>query len=270
MSYDDFDRSVHAGAPIECYKFIGELNTYRYTNNNEPVTVAGEVYLPQSGIVRGAIETSSLLDSIQTIDVSIPITCDIAVAYSFLKMPLTLDIEIRSVHRGSNFATDSKLIWQGQSVSLPVADNKSTIRTQSIIQSSLSSQLNQIIFQTSCNHDVYDEHCTLDPALFTTTSTVTNIKDHVITVADDGVADGYLEIGKLVNMRTGESRIIVSNVGNIITVGYGFIDILLGDTVDMVKGCDNAYSTCDGDFSNLDNFGGMMFMPNTNPYVDPV
>lgn len=269
MSYPEYDTSVALGAPIECYKFIGELNTYRYTNNNEDVTVDGELY-EHLNITRSAIETSSLLDSIQTIDCVVPITCDMAVAYSFLKMPLTLDVEIKAVHRGTNFATDWKLIWQGRSVSFPVADNYSTIRTQSIIQSSLGTQMNQIIFQTSCNHEVGDEHCTVDLDLFTTTTTVTNIKDFVITVADDGNPDGDLAIGKMVNTRTGETRVIVSNVANVITVGYGFIDIILGDTVDLIIGCDGAYTTCLNVFANLDNNGSCMFLPSTNPYVDPV
>lgn len=272
MSYENYDNSVHAAAPIECYKFIGELKTYRYTNNNEEVTVNGEVYEPLSGIKRGVIETSSLLDSNQTIDITIPITCEMAVAYNFLKMPLTLDLEIRVVHRGSDFATDWKLIWQGESISFPVGieDNNATVSTQSVIQASLSRQLNQVIFQTPCNHEVYDEICGLDPADFTTTTVVTKIKNNIITVSDDGRTDGELAVGKMVNTRTGESRVIISNVNNLITVGYGFIDIVKGDTVDLILGCDNAYDTCLNVFDNLINNGSFMFLPSTNPYVNPV
>lgn len=270
MSYTSVDTSVKDGAPIECYKFIGELGVFRYTSNNEQVTVNSETYIPLSDIKRSAIETSSLLDSAQTIDITIPITCPLAVTYNFLKMPLTLDVEIRVVHRGTNFDTDWKLIWGGESTKFPVSNNTATISTQSVIQSGLGSQLNQVLFQTPCNHNVYDLHCTLDPSLFTTTSTVTNIKNNVITVDDTDVADGVLAVGKLVNTRTGESRVIVSNIGKIVTIGYGFIDLVLGDTVEMVQGCDNAYSTCLTKFNNLINFGGFMFLPTTNPYLNPV
>src|SRR6266511_3203132 len=268
--YDDKDRSVHDSAPVECYKFVGELDVYRYTNNNEAVTVNGEVYEPLSSISRSSIETYSLLDSPQTVDINIPITSDLSQAYSFLKMPLTLDLEVRSVHRGTNYATDWKLVWQGQCVAFPVDNNTATVSTQSIIQSSLGQQLNQLTFQTPCNHEVYDVHCGLNPALFTTVTTVTDIKDHVITVANDGNADGALSVGKMVNVRTGEERVIVNNVANVVTVGYPFIDVVLGDTVNLVLGCDNAYSTCQTVFANVLNFGCFMFLPTTNPYVDPV
>lgn len=264
------DTSVHDSAPIECYKLIGELKTYRYTNNNEEVTVNGEVYEPLSGITRTAIETSSLLDSNQTIDILVPITSEVAVTYNFLKMPLLLDVEVRSVHRGTDFDTDWKLGWQGQSVNFGVSGTMATISTQSLIQAALSRQLNQVLFQTSCNHEVYDEMCTKDPADFTTTSTIINIKDNVLKVVATGRANHELIIGKLVNTRTGEERVIVENIGQVVTVGYPFIDIVLGDTVDLIIGCDNLYTTCDDVFSNLLNFGGFMFLPATNPYVNPV
>ncbi len=270
MSYDTVDVSVRDGAPIECYKFIGELKNYFYTNNNVEVTVAGDEYLPLSGIKRGPIETSSLLDSNQTIDVILPITCELAVTYNFLKMPLTLDLEIRSVHRGTNFATESKLIWQGQSVGFPVAQDDASISTQSVIQAALSRQLNQVVYQTSCNHEVYDELCTLDPADFTTTAIVENIKDSVIRVSATGRSDGTLAIGKMVNTRTGENRVIIGNIGKIVTVGYGFLDIEVGDTVDLILGCNNSYTACTEVFNNIINFLGFKFAPNTNPYVNKV
>lgn len=273
MSYASVDNSVHDGAPIECYKFTGELGTYRYTNANRAVTVAGEVYTPLSGLTRTAIETASLLDNNQTIDIKMPITTPMAEIYNFLKMPLTLDVQIRAVHEGTDFATDSKIIWRGEAIQFGVARNEADTKTQSIIQSGLSRQLNQVLFQTTCNHTVYDEMCGHDglaPAAFTTISTITNIKDNVLKVVSTGRADGFLAVGKMVNTRTGESRVIVSNVGAIVTVGYPFLDIVLGDTVDMIVGCNNAYSTCLNVFNNTDNFSGFMFLPETNPYVNPV
>ena len=269
-AYDDKDTSVDEGAPIECYKLIGELKTYRYTSNNEEVTVAGELYEPLPGLTRTAIETTSLLDALQTVDIIVPINSEIAVTYNFLKMPITLTVEIRSVHRGTNFATDSKLIWQGDSVGFPVQETEARISTQSIIQSALNKQLNQVLFSTACNHEVYDEMCSLDPADFTTTSTVTNIKGNLITVVSTGVSNHELKIGKLVNQRTGENRVIIDNVGPIVTVGYDFIDIKIGDTVDMIIGCDNTYPTCLNTFNNIINNGGYGFLPFTNPYQNPV
>lgn len=268
MSYISDDISVDKGAPVECYKFIGELKTYYYTSDNQVVTCDGNDYIPLSGISRSALEISSLLDSVSTIDVIVPVTCAMAQAYSFLKMPMTLDVEIREFHRDN--PTDFKVTWRGQSVSFPFQENYSTIRTQSIIQASLSQQLNQIYFQTPCNHLVYDEHCTLDPAAFTTAATVTDIKGSVITVDSTGNADHALIVGKCINTRTSESRLIVENIGDILTLGYAFIDVRDGDTLHLVRGCDNSYTTCRTVFNNLINFSGFKWMPSTNPYTDPV
>lgn len=269
-AYDDKDKSVHDGAPIECYKFVGELDTYRYTSNSTEVTVNGELYEPLPGLTRTAIEVTSILDSPQSNDIIMPITAPLAVVYNFLRMPITLDVEIRSVHRGTNFATDWKLEYQGESIGFNVSNDLATVKTQSTVQGALSRQLNQITFQSPCNHEVYDDHCTLSEAAFRTSSTVTNIKGNVITVVSDGAADHALIVGKMRNTRTGETRVIIDNVANVVTIGYDFIDIELGDTVHLIKGCDNAYTTCSGVFANTINFGGFMWLPSTNPYTDPV
>jgi uncharacterized phage protein (TIGR02218 family) len=269
-TYDDIDKSVRSGAPIEVYKFEGELGEYLYTDCNEEVTVDGVLYKPLPGLSRTAIEVSSILDSVQTNDISMPITSALAQLYHFLRMPLSLNVEIRSVHRGTDFATDWKLEFQGEITSFPVKDNVATCRVQSIIQGGLNLQLNQITFQTQCNNEFCDEHCTLLEATFTTTSTVTDIKDNVITVVDDHNLDHKLKVGKLRNQRTGETRAIIDNVTNVVTVGYGFIDLVVGDTVDLVRGCDNTYTTCSVEYNNLLNNTSFMFLPSTNPYVDPV
>ena len=270
MSYKSVDNSVEDSAPIECYKFIGELATYRYTNSYQQETVNSELYLPLSDIKRSAAELSSVLESVQTTDVIVPFNTDVAMAYCFLKLPLTLSIEIRSVHRGTNFATEWKMEYQGDVVNYEVSDNYCTFKLQQLIQSSLNKQLNHVYYQSNCNHVLYDDRCKINKTANTKTSTVTLIKGINITVLDDGFNDNDLVVGELICSRTNERRIITKNASNIVTVGYAFIDLRIGDTVQLIRGCDHSYNTCKDKFNNVANFGGFKWLPTTNPYESKI
>ena len=269
MSYDVKDTSVHDGEPIEVFKFIGTLGTYRYTDYPENVTVNGELYITHP-ISRTAIEVGTLIDSITTMDFTVLFDSDLARAHGLLATPDSLLVEVRRVHKGDNYATDWEMTWQGIAVGYSMTGRWFTIGTQNKVQVDLNTNLAQPYYQTTCNHVLFDERCKVNKASNTSVSTVTVIGPTAITVASDGVPDGHLRAGELINQRTGERRLILDNLANVIDIGYGFIDILVGDTVSMVKGCDHSFSECQVRFSNLDNFGGFMYVPSKNPFTQGV
>ena len=269
MAYSDNDLSISDGAPVEFYKFTGELGEYYYTNDNIPHTYAGNTYLPEP-ITRTAIEVTSVLDSIVTVDIILPFNNELIMLYNFLKMPVNLDVEIYRWHRGTTIATETKRIWSGVAVGFPVEDNRGKISTQSALHAKLSNSTNQIICQSQCNHILYDSRCKVVEADFTWSATVTRIRGSKITVDNDHNADGNLKLGKLVIDRTGENRIITDNVNNVVTVVYDFIDIVVGDTIKLIAGCDKSYTTCLNNFNNIENFGGFKWLPSDNPFVSGI
>src|SRR5690606_17418934 len=101
MSYLTKDTSIHDGAPIECYEFVADHKTWRYTSYHSSVTVAGEVYTPLP-ITRTAIEVSSVIDSPTTMDFNIPSDHEIARDFCFMKNPRNLKVVVRSVHEGDD------------------------------------------------------------------------------------------------------------------------------------------------------------------------
>ena len=253
--------------PIECFKIVGELKPYFYTSDGEPITVAGVVYEPLEGLTRTAIELTAITDSLQTVDILVPITSDIAVDYALREMPVSFEVEIRNVDRDTD---EIELVYQGEYVSIEVIDNYVSIKTQSIIQAQLNNQTNQVVLGTSCNHVLYDALCKVDIALHTFTTTVLAIKGTKITVVNDFVGNDALQVGLMVNTRTGETRTITSNIDNIIRVGYDFIDIIVGDEVNLIRGCNHKYNTCKNVFNNVPNYGGFMWLPTTNPYENEI
>lgn len=266
MTYAIKDISVASGAPIEAYKFIGPFGIYRFTSDSAPITVAGEVYDPLP-IVRTAIETGSVVDTIQTMDFVIPADTHLAKLYAFATTPRALTVEVRRVHRGDDYATDFKVEWIGEGVGYSTSGHWTTIQTGSVIQSKLSGNLSSVFYQRVCNHALYDSKCKVNKAAFTTVGTVTKIQNQIITVDNDGVANGVLVAGEVVNNRTGEVRAIISNTDNVLRIGYAFIDVKLGDTLSMSQGCNHLrLGDCKNKFANVPNYGGFDHIPEENPF----
>jgi len=265
MSFESFDQSVSGGAPFEVFKFTGQLREYLYTSNSEEVTFGGDIYLPIP-ITRTATEVTSVLDSITTVDISVPYNSDLARDFCFRKTQQSLSVEVWKLHRGSTYDTESKREWGGRAVGFAVEGNLGIIKTQSSVQARLSKKTKAPFYQTTCNHVLYDERCKLDRADFAVNATVVSFLGSTITVDDDGYPNGDLVVGEATNTRTSEKRLIVSNVSNVISVAYPFIDLVVGDTLELTLGCPLSYTVCQSRFNNVVNFGGFKFIPTTNPF----
>lgn len=269
MTYATKDKSVQDGLPIECYKFTGTLNTYRYTDAPYSVTVNNEVYEPAL-IQRGVVETGSIVDGSGGVDIAVPFDIDLAADYVGPLTPESLSVEIRRVHVGDDWSSEFKLVWAGVAVGYGSSGLMFTISMISKLQAKILGSMNSVYYQTTCNNVLYDDRCQLVRSSFTTTATVTAVGDAAITVDDDGVVDHYLRAGEVVNSRTGERRLILDNLVNVVDIGYGFIDCKIGDSVTLIAGCDHSFATCNSKFDNLVHFGGFMYIPTKNPFKDGI
>jgi hypothetical protein len=268
MSYPVKDASTHDGEPIEVYKFTGPFGEYRFTSDMEPITVDGDLYEPLP-ITRTSIETGSVVDTIQTMDFNIPASSDLARMYAFTLSPETLTIEVKRVHRGDDYATDFEIEWTGEGLDFLSSGKWSTIKTGSILQSKLRGNLSSVLYQGICNHVLFDKRCKMVKAAWTSAATVKKIQGQIITLNSDNNSDGTLNGGEVKNVRTGEIRRIISNTAEVLRIGYKFIDIVDGDTLELTHGCNHArLGDCKTKFNNVANYGGFDFIPLKNPFVD--
>jgi hypothetical protein len=266
MSYLAKDDSVHDAAPIECYEFIAQHKTWRYTSYHTRVQVDGDWYEPFQ-ITRTTIEISSIIDSTTTMDFNIPHDCELAKTYCYLISPKELVVIVRSVHDGDDWSTEFEIEWAGYLAGATASGKWGTIKTASIIRTELASFLSSVFYQKSCNHVLYDARCKADPDAFKETASVVKIQGQIITVNDMVYAAGELINGVMVNVRTGERQGIISNNINVLRIGYPFFDLLVGDDVDLILGCDHQrLGDCKDRFNNVANYGGFDFIPEINPF----
>lgn len=266
MTYTVKDKSVHDGAPIECYEFVADHKTWRYTSYHEAITVAGNEYEPLP-ITRTALEVGSAIDSPATMNFVLPADNELARTFCYLVSPKSLSVTVYRVHEGDDYATDYVSEWQGAIAGASASGKWATIKTQSILQTKLNAYASAVYYQKTCNHVLFDERCKIVRASYTVTATVTKVQGQIITVDDMSFADTELVAGEMTNTRTGEVQGIISNDSNILRIGYRFFDILVGDTVELTQGCDHLrLGDCLNRFDNVDNYGGFDFIPETNPF----
>jgi uncharacterized phage protein (TIGR02218 family) len=266
MTYATKDRSVSDGAPIECYQFVAPFRTWRYTSHSEPITVAGNVYTPLP-IVRTAIDTNSIIDTLTTMDFIIPSMDSLAFAFCFAQSPKELIVTVYRVHEGDDYSTDYKVEWTGTLSNASANGDLAVLSTASLFQTELNSNMSAVFYQRSCNHILYDARCKVVKATYTASAVVTKIQDQIITVDDMVYALDELISGEMLNTRTNEVQGIISNALNVIRVGYKFFDIVVGDTVELSLGCDHSrLGHCKTRFNNVVNYGGFDFIPSKDVF----
>lgn len=265
MSYDSQEQSTHDAAPVEVYKFIGSFKTYRYTSSHKQETVNGETYQPIF-IKRGVIKAGTQEDSSLTMEVTLPFDVEVALDYAYAQSPPALRLELRRYHAGGDPGTEWRMIWSGEVKGFSVVRRECTLRVPSAFGDMLESEVPNVYFQTPCNHTLYDARCGVSRAIHTTVSTIVAVDGLFVEVVDDGVADNLLRAGEVVVTRTGERRMVLSNVVNLIHINFPFVDALIGDEVQLSEGCDLAHATCVNQFANGDRHGGHPFMPGDNPF----
>lgn len=124
------------------------------------------------------------------------------------------------------------------------------------------------VYQSVCNHTVYDAGCTLAKAGFTFTGTVA-VSPAPTTVSfktGHAQAAGYFEQGVLTftsGANNGLKR-TVKSYGP--AVGFTFalplpVAPAVGDTMSVFAGCDKTKATCGAKFSNIVHFNGTPFIP---------
>jgi uncharacterized phage protein (TIGR02218 family) len=122
------------------------------------------------------------------------------------------------------------------------------------------------LYSVSCRADLGDARCKKALGPFTEACEVTTvISNNQIFDMDSTEADGYFSYGKL-TWTSGDNDGLSMEVKRY-TVGHVILelpmpyDIVVGDTFDIIAGCDKLIATCKATFDNVDNFRGEPYVP---------
>jgi hypothetical protein len=265
MSYDDNEKSIDKGEPFEVYELLTPSGPFRYASGPQRRRVDNEWY-EGATVTRSSIVISSILDSPQTMDFNFPVNNALTKMYMGRVTPDTLRVRVLKGHANTDYNTDFSIEWVGDAVGYSVKGDWFVVETVSRLQAMISNASAQIYMQNSCNNTVYDERCQANPGPNTHVTQVTAFDNLRINVQNQLFASGELNLGTMEIDRTGEIRTITSSTANVIGVAYPFNDIKVGDSVTLIKGCDNKMSTCHVRFNNVAHYNGFRFVPVENPF----
>lgn len=132
----------------------------------------------------------------------------------------------------------------------------------------LTTMVPRAVYQAPCLNTVYDTKCGLVRASFTTAATATVATDSQLRYFSGNMAQaaGYFDLGTVTftsGANNGLSRTVRNhNSGGVLILLSPLpAPVAVGDTFNILPGCDGLQSTCSGKFSNLVHFRGQPYIP---------
>lgn len=276
MTYRAKEISTFNGKPIELYYFEGEYQTYLYTSCEIDWEQALEgiedlVTFVAIPIKRGSMKVGTQDDDKLDLAVELPASVQLAQDYAFQTTPPSLKLTIYRIHRD-----DGELVvyWQGFVTNIKIDGDRVTLQTPSILSSALDGSCPSVWYQTPCNFHLYDpDTCQVDRALHSVDTFAASIDGRQLGIIDDGgFPDGYFIGGEVLSTVSGERRMVVQHVGNVLHVTYPFAELVEGAPVNVAAGCDHAWEgDCATKFANQLRCGCYgKFTPPDNPFVSGI
>lgn len=275
MSYLSLETSAASGAPVLLYQFVAGDQVWRLTAAAEEMSYAGETWTP-SAVSHGEITQSTELNK-DGLSLEFPRTEAIAAEFLGYAPDAVVSVTVFRKHRGDDEAV---VYWRGRVVSSMAEGERVTLECESVFTSLRRPGL-RARYQRSCRHALYGRGCGVDKTAHAVEGELTEVAQNTVTVPvaaaeDDGhYLGGMLEFAGIFRMITGHAGAVLTLSRPIQSLGEALVESGYGGsygehygamTVKIYPGCDRTRATCDGKFSNLDNFGGFSWIPLKNPF----
>lgn len=266
-NYTDNLESTEMVSVPEFYLFQSGSTVERYTSYPSTLSFLGNNYIAAT-IKRGKLVKDTKF-GVTKLNLTAPLTESMAKYIPNQPIePMTITI-YRSV---IDDLTSYVIFFKGRVTNIQIRDKT----VAAIVESKnriLLKKVPSIIYQSFCNHTVFDDGCALDEFAWKRKARVTGISTdgYTITYAftDGGgtPAADYFRGGKA--MLGTDLRLIVDNTDtDKITLQIPFDSRLtVGSEFDFYPGCDGDPSTCLNKFNNLTNLLAMPYIPSTNPVL---
>jgi uncharacterized phage protein (TIGR02218 family) len=262
MTYLQRETSTHGASPVELYEFIQGGQTWRYTSRGANVVALGHTWtavpLRRSDVEQGAEINRG------GIDLTFPRSN--AFAAQFLGYAADVVTTV-TLYRGHTTDPDAEfaVYWKGRVAASKAAAGEVIIECESVFTSLRRPGL-RARYQRSCRHALYGAACTLDPAGFAVSGLVTAVSGAVVSVDTAALQASGWYLGGMLRGPGGDLRLVAGHEGALLTLSRPIEGLEIGHAVQIYPGCDRGLATCETKFNNLDNFGGMPWIPVVNPF----
>jgi len=265
------------GALSYLYQFQFGTSFFYFNNENEIITYLGQDYLPvaikHDPPEQSAEEISG--DLVITMDYTEEDASDFVLNFvSIAPAGLTLVTVFEYDYGASPLDPSVVAVWNGNLSSTSFDDDGKVSLLCQPFSSLWRREGPRMNWGTLCNHEFTDVKCTVAAATFSILTTpVSAVASNGLDITIPGIltsplpADQTYRGGKLaITANPIDARLIVAQVGAVVTIQYGFRELPPTTNVNVLQGCDHRLRTCKDKFNNLPNFGGTPFYSTANPF----
>lgn len=261
MSYNSEIKSTEQKPFAELYQFSTGQSNYYYTSYETPITYLSQIYQP-AAIKRSAF---SFDDKISAARCKITMFASSPLKQYISNSPIE-PTRIKITRVFPHDLTAVKVIFDGEVIRVTITKDVCEADCESV-SVLFRNKLPNIVYQSYCNHALFDAGCGINKETIKTRTSVTVSGSTLVASAFDALADGYFTGGHVVT-DYGDARLITNHVGNTITLQVPFdARLVTGANVNAFPGCDKSVSTCIAKFNNKNNFLGFPYIPSNNPVL---
>lgn len=281
-SFNAQETSRAEGRPIELYffRYGPEPDDYlSYTDAEKSVKATfdpdlGPVIFTATPIQHSEITVSGSLDK-ATITVNMPETSDLTDMFMESPPSQEVTLDIWEVHLNDGAVDDAELslAWSGRVLGHS-GEGVEAVYTCEPVSTSLKRPGLTRNYQVHCPLVLYGGDCRADIAAATITVNAAGVDGPLLSLgsgwASDDLkpkyasgmaiwvrADGRTERRTIINLLSGNDTLTLSGAATGLTPGMA---------VQLVLGCDHTMADCRDLHSNIQNYGGQAFIPNSNPF----
>lgn len=270
MPFDTFEEAQQGSAPIELYTFTIGASVTRVTSAEDDVVEDVDTYsavpIKRSSVTGGGPDARKE-------HLVLEVAGDNTIAVQFINSVPGVQalVTIDRIQRSDGPSYEVIRIFQGKisSVLFEKSGRVAKIRVEPLITAQ-SKSIPTHTYQGLCNHVLYDDLCQVDdtdPAFRLSTAMVTAETSNQVTVSGASAnGDNYYTGGWVESDGAAERRLILQQVGEVLTLLLPFGTPTLGTNVTVFAGCDHSIATCSAKFDNVINFGGFAFVPSKNVF----
>ena len=269
MTFDAQETSVESGQPIELYWFTLDSENFRYTSNQEDVTVDSFEYdaIP---ISRGEILMVPNDPSSERLSVTLPADDPFVQNFVTVAPSVPAVLTISRIHRNDG-AEEVVTIFQGTVLNVSFTRENREAVAQVVPKTHAATRtIPRFNFSGQCNHVLYDARCKIliDDPTYRHEGEVTAVNGNVITVDGAAAFNVLTDFFVAGIARFGdETRMITAQSGDDLTLVLPFATSPLGQDIFVNAGCKQRFQTdCISKFNNRENFGGFPHVPTKNPF----
>lgn len=274
MTFTSRELSVADGRPVRLYEFRRGAQRWAWCGADRDINVQAIAFKAAAISDDGVRLTGETTADVLTI--TGPATLEVAQLYRGAPPSAEVAVTVRDFHHGDpDQAASVRVVWVGSiaGVRWPQPD-RAAIACQSLTASMDRPGL-RLTWERSCPHTLFDRRCGVDRNAYAVATTVqamdgAGISNGALAAFPDGTfSGGFVEwpVGGGEIDRRGVER----HVGGELQLLGGTQGLVLGMTCTVYPGCRQTAEYCQGQFANIDNFGGFRHLPGKSPFDgDPV